>query len=223
MRLTFKARKQAKLDKISLEFPESKEVRFSAKGKERGKIAFSKKGSTLTGTIARVSSRPMSESFKFSWRGELTVGNATPATPMSKLSVKAKGEHWDGVKDCRMEIPWTSFVLPQQTSPSELASIITGDGCSHLASGRLALQGYTVAEALKAVGPCLGVGLVEAVHFTASYFGRLAMDASPVAVLVKAKKEDPVNINIEVKSCAEVVSLALLAQVTALLSGSSSA
>jgi hypothetical protein len=64
------------------------------------------------------------------------------------------------------------------------------------------------------VASALNVALVEAVNFSATYFGTLRADGSAVAVLVKARKGDESALSVEIKTNSTRVSEGLMEEVT---------
>ena len=119
---------------------------------------------------------------------------------------------------CPVEVAWSVLVRPSEMNLETLGKIMAGSECSCLANAKIALAGISVAEALRAVCQIVNVALVEAVNYNATYAGTLQVDQSPVAILVKAKKDDPVNVVVEVKSSTNAVSQGLLAELTRRLS-----
>lgn len=212
--LTVSLQGSSKVGPVSLSFPESPVVRFSD-AKQKSKLEWSKKGSELTGIAQKLSSRhPLSGVVKVEWRQAATKTEPVPL--QISLTLQTEKEK----KICPIEVPWSALVRPKEMNLEALGAIMTGSECSCLASAKIALSGISVAEALRAVCQILNVALVEAVNYNATYAGTLQVDQSPVAVLVKAKKDDPVNVVVEVKSSANPVSQGLLAELTRRFSSS---
>jgi hypothetical protein len=75
------------------------------------------------------------------------------------------------------------------------------------------LGAMSVKEALSSICTFAGVSLVEAVNFTATYFGR-TLTNQPVCLLVQASR-DSTDISIDVKSTQQAISDSVLGSLIA--------
>ena len=81
-----------------------------------------------------------------------------------------------------------------------------------MASADLSLS-VPLPEALKAISSVLRVQLVEAANMTATYYGRYMLvspQESHVCVYVKARKDDPTALHVDVKTCFDALSAKLV-------------
>jgi len=98
----------------------------------------------------------------------------------------------------------------------EVARSGTGN-CICSSSRAITLSRHAVPDALKLVSSILNVQLIEAVAFTAMYYGQLTSDNSHICALVKAKKGDNTSLALEIKTPSQSLSDALLEELVSFL------
>ena len=79
--------------------------------------------------------------------------------------------------------------------------------------GRITLNRMNVKEALEAICLCSGVRLVEAINFTATFYGRTLDSTGHVCFLVKAPR-DSNTLSLDIKSTKQALSDVLLSVLT---------
>lgn len=154
-------------------------------------------------------------------------------TSLSFWDDKGKGK---SKQICDLVIPWSTFIVAKRIAAPELATILGGaaamslgasgmgevarsgtGNCVCSASRVITLARHSVPDALKVVSSILNLQLIEAVAFTAMYYGQLASDNSHICALVKAKKGDNTGLALEVKTPSQAVSDALLDELVSFL------
>ena len=115
-----------------------------------------------------------------------------------------------------IDIPMSTFILPKKVTTTEMANLLamSNKPPTSLAQSNISLKKLRVSEVIRTIPGLLNVSLVEAVNFTATYFGTLATNQTSVAVLVKARKGDDSSVSIEIKTTSSKVSDELLEECT---------
>ncbi len=78
---------------------------------------------------------------------------------------------------------------------------------------RITLNRMNVKEALEAICLCSGVRLVEAINFTATFYGRTLDSTGHICFLVKAPR-DSNTLSLDIKSSKQALSDAMLSVLT---------
>jgi hypothetical protein len=81
---------------------------------------------------------------------------------------------------------------------------------------RIELSKLTAQDALKLVSKILNVKLLQAINFTATYYGK-SIQGQHVCLLVKCSKDSQSSFSINIKASTASLAKELLAELTALL------
>jgi hypothetical protein len=116
-----------------------------------------------------------------SFEGPLVLNTKLYATGTDGEKVKVVGT---------LPLPCAVWVTGAKLTDDAFRGILSdpAQGCSFLASNQVALQRMSVKEALQAICVFAGVTLVEAINFTATFYGKTVHGAH-VCLLVKASRE----------------------------------
>ena len=92
-------------------------------------------------------------------------------------------------ESAELTIPVSTFIAAKKLSASEMAQALMNSkpAPTCLAQAQLTLKRTKVSDAIRNVTGILNVALVEAVSFTATYFGVMVANQTAVAVLVKVR------------------------------------
>jgi len=207
-------KKVGAIPKMTLEVKCGKYVeRFSAESSSRCKV--SDKGIMIT---MREISAGSTGAVRGSFIAHLPASTSLdrPYTLSARVSYTTdKGRGGKDDESCAIELPLSTFIQPKKLSATEMASAMLNASKppKSLASTTLNLKKNKVNEAIRAITPALNVALVEAVAFTATYFGIMAANQTYVAVLVKARKGDDSSLSVEVKTTSSKYSEELLDEI----------
>jgi len=150
------------------------------------------------------------ETFQVDWSSPITA----PLKIQAKLSYKDKKGKGKSKKECEMNIPLSTFIIPKKVTPSELAEIVKKS--NNKANRRIEIK-RPVRDVLQQVIPTLQVTLVEAVAFVAQYYGHWSPDSSHVVVRVQATKGDNSGVDATVRATSESLAEALFEELTVAL------
>lgn len=206
------SKKIASLPKLTLELKPGKHVRAfhadahskSARVNDKGVLSLTLRdvaaGASRTERFTVDFSSPLERAFTLAGRVSYTADR------------DGKGKEGESAE---LTVPASTFVAARKMSTQDMAAVLSGSNPpTKLASAALTLKRTKVADALRSVTALLNVALVEAVSFTATYYGVSVSNGSSVAVLVKARKGDDSALSVEVKSTSSQLSDALLEEVT---------
>lgn len=159
--------------------------------------------------IPRLSHHTKKKKLELSWRGK-------PKSIMLLTSLKYSKDKKTTKKNsytATLYIGWSFLIQRVQITSEQMATIMTSSTIvTKLASKWIKLPKHSITEALELVSLCINVQLVEAVNYTATYYGKLSSDNSDVCVLVKAQKGEKGQISVEIKTISQEISDGLMAE-----------
>jgi len=132
---------------------------------------------------------------------------------LSYKNDKGKGKS----KKLGIVIPVSLFVVSKKISSDQMQVILAEAEDLALSSQKIHLNKSSVAEALRMVSGVVNVALVEAVSFTATYYGQVCLDNSHVAIMVKAKRDDDTSIWVDIKGANQAWTDGLMKELIASL------
>lgn len=177
--------------------------------KSRDGFIIDKKNEALHLQLSRLSHHRKKQKLELSWQGEPKSLVLPICLKYSKEKDKIRKKNLAAM----MYIAWSFLVQPEKISTDQMSTIIaTSTSVTKLNSKWIKISKHSLKDALELVSSCLNVELVEAVNYTATYYGKLVVNNSGVFILVKAQKGDEGRISVEIKSVLQAVSDGLMAE-----------